>query len=79
MAVIHHTTLIPTKLDNTPDPDMDITRAAFDAPIIVRVNRIPIDGAPQGRCGLASGPWRTPEGREARGALLEAITVDERK
>lgn len=65
--------------DNTPDPDIDITCAAVDAPIALRVVRIPGDGDPHGRCGSVRGPWCTPQGRETRGVLLEATTVDGRK
>lgn len=65
--------------DNTPDPDIDITRAAVDAPTALRVVRVPGDGDPDRRRGSVIGPWRTPEGLGVRGVLLETITVDGRK
>jgi len=66
-------------VDNTRDASIDITCAAADSPIGLRVVRIPGNGDPDRRCGLVSGPWRAPDGVEARGVLLEAVTVDGRK
>ncbi|MQY22060.1 maltokinase N-terminal cap-like domain-containing protein [Nocardia macrotermitis] len=65
--------------DNTPDPDIDVTRAAADTAMALRVVRVPGDGDPGDRRGSVSGPWRTPEGLVRRGVLLEAVTVDGRK
>lgn len=66
-------------VSNTADPSINIILAETDAPITVRINRIPAAGGEPGtRCGYATGSWRTPQGTQVRGVLLEAVAVQER-
>jgi hypothetical protein len=61
-------------VSNTLAAAVDVIPAAVDAPISLRVNRIP-GGEPGGRGGRVEGAWRNSDGVVRRGILLEAVAA----
>lgn len=61
---------------DTLDPTVEVYEAAMDAPITLRINRVPqfSDSASEVR-GRVTGPWRACDGTTERGALLEALVA----
>jgi len=61
-------------VSNTLAAAVDVIPAAVDAPISLRVNRIP-GGEPGEQGGRIEGAWRNSDGVVRRGILLEAVAA----